>query len=77
MMPSAMLGLDGVIAIDTSVAALTVSVVLPARVPQVLATLQVAVIVVLPEATALASTLLPTVAIAIFEEVQVRSGVKF
>ncbi len=72
-----MLGAGGVIAIETSVAAVTVTVVVPAREPQTLATLQVAVIVVLPAPTVLTSPLLLTVATAEFEEVQVRSALMF
>ncbi len=40
LVPSAILGADGVIAIDTSVAGVTVSVPLPATVPHELAILQ-------------------------------------
>jgi hypothetical protein len=69
-----MLGAEGESAIDTKVAAVTVTVVVPASEPHTLATLQVAVIVALPVPTVLTSPLLLTVAAAGFEEVQVRSA---
>jgi hypothetical protein len=72
-----MLGAVGVSAIDTRVAAVTVTVIVPAREPQTLATLQVAVIVALPVPTVLTSPLLLTVTTAGFEEVQVRSALRF
>jgi hypothetical protein len=71
-----MLGAGGVSAIDTSVAAVTVTVVVPASEPHTLATLQVAVIVALPVPTLLTSPLLLTVAAAEFEEIQVRSALR-
>ena len=78
MTPSARLGAGGVTAIDTSVAEVTMTVVLPVRVPQTLATLQVAVIMAVPgPTTVLTSPLLLTVATAGFEEVQVRSALRF
>ncbi len=77
LLPSATLGAGGVIAIDTKVAAVTVTVVAPVSEPHTLATLQVAVIVVVPVPTVLMSPLLLTVAAAGFEEVQVRSALKF
>jgi hypothetical protein len=75
--PSALLVPGGVTAIDTSVAEVTVTMVEPAREPQTLATLQVAVIVVLPAPMVLTSPLLLTLANAGFEEVQVRSALRF
>ncbi len=77
LVPSAMLGVAGVIAMDTNVADVTVSRALPATEPQVLAAVQVALIVALPGPTALASPLLLTVATAVLEEAQVRSAVRF
>ena len=76
--PSAMLGLAGVTAIETSVtAAGTVTVVVPESEPHTLATLQTAVIVAVPAPTALMRPLLLTVATAVLEDVQVRSVLKF
>ncbi len=77
LLPSATLGAGGVIAIDTSVADVTVTVVVPARAPQTLATLQVTVIVAVPVPRVLTSPLLLTVAAEGFEDVQVRSALKF
>jgi hypothetical protein len=51
--------------------------VVPAREPQTLTTLQVAVIVAVPVPTVLTSPLLLTVATAGFEDVQVRSALRF
>jgi len=76
-MPSAAFGAGGVIAIDTRVAVVTVKVMLPDLEPHTLATLQVAVIVALPGPTLLTSPPLLTVATAGFEEVQVRSALRF
>jgi len=73
----ATLGPGGVIVIDTRVALVTVTVVLPAREPQTLATLQVAVIVALPAPTLLTRPLLLTLATAGLEEVHVRSVLRF
>jgi len=72
-----MLGADGVSAIDTKVAGVTVRIVVPAMEPQTLGTLHVAVIVALPMPTLLTSPLLLTVANAGFEEVQLRSALRF
>ena len=69
-----MLGVVGSIAIDTSVAALTFSEVLPLTTPRV------AVIVVEPSAMAVAlplSAALDMVAVAVDEEVQVTDAVMF
>ena len=77
MLPSATLGAGGVIAIDTRVADVTVTVTVPEMEPQTLATLQVTEIVALPVPTVLTSPLLLTVAAEGFEEVQVRSAFRF
>jgi len=74
VVPGAMLGLDGVIATETSVAAVTVSVVDPDRVPDV------AVIVVEPAATEVTSPAEPAVllilAIDDADELQTTSAVR-
>ena len=73
--PLAMLGLDGVIEIDTNVAGVTVSVVEPEMLPEV------AVIVVEPAARDLANPWEPAalliVAAPVFEEFQVTVVVRF
>ena len=70
-----MLGLVGVIAMETNVAGVTVSVVDPEMLPTV------AVIVVVPAATAVASPLDPAalliVATPVLEELQVAEAVRF
>ncbi len=65
VVPLAMLGLDGVTAMDTSVAGVTVSVSDPDMLPDV------AVIVVEPAATATAMPELFIVAMPVFDELQV------
>ena len=73
LVPFAILGLVGVTAIDVSVAAVTVRVVVPLTAPRV------AVIVVEPSATAVAlplSAALEMVAVAVDDEVQVTAAVK-
>jgi hypothetical protein len=73
--PMGMLGVAGVTLIDCRVAAVTVSVVLPETEPSV------AVIVLLPAATALARPFEPaallTVATLVLEEDQVADDVRF
>jgi hypothetical protein len=75
VVPFAMLGLAGVTAIDDSVALVTVSVVVPDTVPRV------AVIVVEPTATDVASPLEPAVLLIVAtdtaEELQVTVDVRF
>ena len=70
-----MLGLVGVTAMDTSVAGVTVSVVVPDMLPKV------AVIVVEPEATDVANPLEPAALLmaetAVLDEFQVTAVVKF
>jgi len=75
--PSAMLGVAGVIAIDTRVTCATVTVEMPESEPQVLGTLQVAVIVAVPAPTALKRRLPLIVATPVLEDVQVRSVLRF
>ena len=74
VVPLAMLGLVGVTAMDTSFAAVTVSVVEPETVPTA------AAMVVVPAATPVASPLLPaaldTVATEVLVEDQVTDAVK-
>jgi hypothetical protein len=74
VVPSAMLGLDGVITRDTSVAGVTVSVALADMLPDV------AVIVVEPAATGVASpfepVVLPIVATDVADELQVTDAVR-
>lgn len=64
-------GLAGVTAIETKAAAVTVSVALPEMLPEV------ALIVVEPAATELASPALLTVATVVEEELQVADEVRF
>ncbi len=75
VVPFAMLGLAGVTARETSVAAVTVSVVDPDMLPDA------AVIVVKPAATGVATPLEPAelliVATPVLEELQVTDGVRF
>ncbi len=75
VVPLAMLGLVGLTATETSVAAVTVSVVEPEILPDV------AVIVVVPAATEVASPFEPAalliVAAAVLDELQVTAAVRF
>jgi hypothetical protein len=75
LMPAAMLGAGGVIAIATKTAGVTASVAALEREPQTLAKMQAALIVALPVPTVLINPLLLTVATDGFEEVHVRSVV--
>jgi hypothetical protein len=74
-----MLELDALSVIDDKVAGVTVKVAVPERLLQTLATLQLAVMVALPvpAPTVLTSPLLLTVASEVFDDVQVRSLLKF
>ena len=74
--PTGMLGLAGVIAIEDRVAEVTVRVKLPETAPEVTKLVPEAVIFTLPAAPAVTRPLLSTVAIDVFDEIQVTCAAK-